>query len=838
MKKGNTKSFSKLKCPEKKLNTKSSANNIKNPYNKKYIPESSSNKKSKDFIQQKIKYNLLKQDKKQNSSNYSSIKDSAKNKKENPNKVKKCFQEKRLLLNINNLNTTSNNNIYNMNNTNINNTILNTNTCSQNELLTNNNTTCNNNSNKSNNSIFNIDERILLKINKIRLKYEKKLNKDTIEIKSLLEKNDKLEGLVFKLKETLDKANNMFPDFLEQIINSKSEKERESSRTYDIGYLKEENNKLKNENNKIKNEFNKKIELILKEIKNRQIKNDESSITKLKQLNNELNGKNSEIENKLNQIKVLNKEIETIKTKEKNNEQLIKDLKTENETLIVENNDLKNKIKEKEEEYNQLSKSKQEIIDNLNNAKNNYENEINNLKEKTDKEFNIKNIENKKLNEIINDQEKVINELKDIIHKNNDKIIEYSQKNCKLKEELDKSNFINKSKSDQINKELEELSQNYIKKVETFNEMKKYNEILKTNIIEELNNIKRNSENKIISQIQEEFNQINEQINKLLISENNKEIMEEISSKLSELNTPEKINISNMVQINKEFIKIKERLKIIESYKTKIEEKISNLINNNQNISNTNFTTISKKRKEEESLTGNDIKIFNEENIISIDEKDEKSNLNLSFEDRVVKKINFTDAEKENELEDNNINNNKNNNIMINYENLKKELEVKEGIIRQLHQEIKKLKNNELIEHKSLVDDEEFNELVDENEELKKLNKELMERLVEATSSTNNIQNKNLIDYNKEKKISEKNDEIKSLRERMEEVYRELNEYRLKNSELINEIKNMKENNFNEKEETKKLLNKLENIEIENTNLKKLLKLNNIDIKLQNFENI
>ena len=185
MKKGNTKSFSKLKCPEKKLNTKSSANNIKNPYNKKYIPESSSNKKSKDFIQQKIKYNLLKQDKKQNSSNYSSIKDSAKNKKENPNKVKKCFQEKRILLNINNLNTTSNNNIYNMNNTNINNTILNTNTCSQNELFTNNNTTCNNNSNKSNNSIFNIDERILLKINKIRLKYEKKLNKDTIEIKNL-----------------------------------------------------------------------------------------------------------------------------------------------------------------------------------------------------------------------------------------------------------------------------------------------------------------------------------------------------------------------------------------------------------------------------------------------------------------------------------------------------------------------------------------------------------------------------------------------------------------------------------------------------------------------------
>ena len=349
------------------------------------------------------------------------------------------------------------------------------------------------------------------------------------------------------------------------------------------------------------------------------------------------------------------------------------------------------------------------------------------------------------------------------------------------------------------------MSQNYIKKVEEYNEIKKINDILKINILDELNIIKQNSENKTLNQIQEEFNQINEQINKLLITENNKEIMDEISSKLLELNTSEKINVSNMLDINQEIIKIKERLKIIESYKTKIEEKISNLINNNNhNNSNTNFTTISKKRKEEESLTANDIKLFNEENIISIDEKDEKSNINLSLEDNVVKKINFTEVEKENELSNNNINNN---NIMINYENLKKELDVKERIIRQLQQEIKKLKNNEIIEHKTLVDDEEFNELVDENEELKKLNKELMEKLAEIAGSTKNIEIQNFNDYNTDNKIDEKNEEIQSLRERLEEVYRELNEYRLRNSELNNEIKKIKENNTiknnsNENEET------------------------------------
>ena len=77
-----------------------------------------------------------------------------------------------------------------------------------------------------------------------------------------------------------------------------------------------------------------------------------------------------------------------------------------------------------------------------------------------------KNKENKKLNEIILDQEKVINELKDIIHKNNDKII-------KLKSEQEKINILNKSKIDLMNKELQDLSQNYINKVQAYNEVQK-----------------------------------------------------------------------------------------------------------------------------------------------------------------------------------------------------------------------------------------------------------------------------------------------------------------------------------------------------------------------------
>ena len=52
------------------------------------------------------------------------------------------------------------------------------------------------------------------------------------------------------------------------------------------------------------------------------------------------------------------------------------------------------------------------------------------------------------------------------------------------------------------------------------------------------------------------------------------------------------------------------------------------------------------------------------------------------------------------------------------------------------------------------------------------------------------------------------------------------------------EIKKIKENDINEKDEIKKLLDKLKSIEIENTNLKELLKLNNNDLNNQNFDNL
>ena len=46
-----------------------------------------------------------------------------------------------------------------------------------------------------------------------------------------------------------------------------------------------------------------------------------------------------------------------------------------------------------------------------------------------------------------------------------------------------------------------------------------------------------------------------------------------------------------------------------------------------------------------------------------------------------------------------------------------------------MKEEITNLSKTQIIEYSTIIEDEEFNELVDENEELKKLNKELIKKI-------------------------------------------------------------------------------------------------------------
>jgi chromosome segregation ATPase len=235
--------------------------------------------------------------------------------------------------------------------------------------------------------------------------------------------------------------------------------------------------------------------------------------------------------------------------------------------------------------------------------------------------------------------------------------------------------------------------------------------------------------------------------------------------------------------------------------------------------------------------------------------------VNLSVEEKIIKSmITLTESskikDKENESEE--------------ISKLKNEIRIKDNIINKMKEEISVLSQTQIIEHRTIVEDEEFNELVDENEELKKMNKELIEKLNECNNNSTRTKtdiinkednlNENDNGGNNEKQsqiINQQKQELELLRTRFEQLYRELNQYRQKNSDLNFEIKKLKDQSFNDSksiysmndeltinkmkksynDEIEKLAFKLSSIEDENTKLKELLKqsgneLNNKSVKI------
>jgi hypothetical protein len=269
------------------------------------------------------------------------------------------------------------------------------------------------------------------------------------------------------------------------------------------------------------------------------------------------------------------------------------------------------------------------------------------------------------------------------------------------------------------------------------------------------------------------------------------------------------------------------------------------------NINNNNS---SKKNEEENFKLKEPIitsKIFNDENNFILDDRDSNIDMiNLSVEEKILKNMNLTEREREKEKED--------------IDKLKIEIKNKDNIIKKMKEEITNLSKTQIIEHRTIVEDEEFNELVEENEELKKLNKELIEKLTELNNSTrtktdnkeeNINENENNINHEKQNQIiNEQKEELDLLRVRFEQLYRELNQYRKKNSDLNIEIKKIKEQSFNDSKsifsindectiskirqsynnEIEKLTYKLNDIEDENLKLKELLRQNGNELDDKN----
>ena len=118
---------------------------------------------------------------------------------------------------------------------------------------------------------------------------------------------------------------------------------------------------------------------------------------------------------------------------------------------------------------------------------------------------------------------------------------------------------------------------------------------------------------------------------------------------------------------------------------------------------------------------------------------------------------------------------------------LKEEIKEKSTTINKLNEKIKSLPKKQIIEHKTVVEDEEFNLLVDENEDLKNVNKDLVNK-INALKKQMKILNNNQNDINTNKL----KEEISILNKKYNKICSELNQYKEKNSQLSVQIRNMK----------------------------------------------
>ena len=343
------------------------------------------------------------------------------------------------------------------------------------------------------------------------------------EITLLDKKNKFLEEYVFKLKNALDKANVLFPNFLEQ--------------------LQKGNNNINNNEDKIikknnENNINKICLTKENDIENRNGIEMKNLIEENKKLNNRIRDLNNEID-KLRYMKEGPKINESILTNK------MDDCLRNNNRIIEENKKLKEYINK---------------IDELQNNNENYLFEINRLneiikqKELFDniKKNNINGIENNIETDYKNENIKLIEknkELEEIKIKNEENIFELISLIQKAEEKLNILDGFNKNANDKIKLLNIQIKSDEKKIEELTNKIKNYekNKIIDNNN-EEKNKI-------IVSELNDKIKSEEEKINQLEIKNNG------LLIKIKEMNED---NINNM----------KNKDKIINIYENKIKKLI------------------------------------------------------------------------------------------------------------------------------------------------------------------------------------------------------------------------------------------------------------------------
>ena len=267
---------------------------------------------------------------------------------------------------------------------------------------------------------------------KIKEKYEKKLSKYHDKIKALKDHNTKLEDLVLKLKDTLDRANEVFPNFLMQLSNSNNNN-NENNHDINNNYCNNNNMDNKKENPLMVSVGEDPINIPSLSLNADEDNGQQQNIHILEEnqqlgaknleLNNILAQKEEEIENMknlLNKLQLMKKEMEINNQKNEDilnnktnefNEDIIKKQK-EIDSYKIENNQLKIENQKYIFQINTLTEEAQQHIEEIGILEEQIKNNEYLLKDKNSKDNIIE-----ELNSVIEKYKIETNEMK-IEHNN------------------------------------------------------------------------------------------------------------------------------------------------------------------------------------------------------------------------------------------------------------------------------------------------------------------------------------------------------------------------------------------------------------------------------------
>ena len=335
-------------------------------------------------------------------------------------------------------------------------------------------------------------------------KYEKKIAKYHEKIKALKDHNSKLEDLVLKLKDTLDRANEVFPNFLMQLSNSannnntdqnNNNNKKENPLMVSVGedpinshlsgdnnnnnqnykimeenrqlgienlelknaltQLEEELENMKSDRNMLGSDFDNKLKLIQQEMENTNKKNEELLNDKIQEFNEDLAQKRQIIEAYKNENDKLKKENQKylVQIKSLNNEaqqhieeiNMLEEQIKNNEYLLQDKNGKDNIIQQLKNEIEQYKIENEDIINETNNKIEEYENKIKIISEESNEKID-------KLNQLNEEIQKLNDEIDNKNNENNSELNELKKNLDNKNNEIIKLNEELKNKKSEIEK--------------------------------------------------------------------------------------------------------------------------------------------------------------------------------------------------------------------------------------------------------------------------------------------------------------------------------------------------------------------------------------------------